>query len=390
MQIFVSQLNTRYHDLDALRAFAMLLGVFLHASLSFMPNMWPISDLYQHELVGLFLHTIHGFRMQMFFLICGFFSLMMWRKYGAAGLLKHRFKRVVVPLCLGVLLINPFVFILGYLGVKICGIPVWATEIDIQWFPESGLVEYYKWLTQVPLLHHLWFLHYLFVQIVMFVIVMLLLKKWNLSRFFESKKGFCSLLAFLFLISLWGQSTTWAFGGESRVGIFPWPPLLFYYFAFFSAGVILYWKRSFYAQMLKLWHWFVMLALVFLVTSVLQHDEQTMFTPTFSKSVVAVFYSWSATFAMIGIFHKMIRRPRNWVRYVSDASYWIYLLHLPVVMMFQLELNQWQISPWVKFLIINTATLILLLGTYEIGVRYTFLGALLNGRKYRTSAENEK
>ena len=35
----------RFHDLDALRAFAMLLGIVLHACLFLMPvDAWPVQD----------------------------------------------------------------------------------------------------------------------------------------------------------------------------------------------------------------------------------------------------------------------------------------------------------------------------------------------------------
>lgn len=58
-------------DLDALRAFAMLLGIVLHGLLSFINTpLWPAQDRYPNdEVYGLALHAIHGFRMQLFFLI---------------------------------------------------------------------------------------------------------------------------------------------------------------------------------------------------------------------------------------------------------------------------------------------------------------------------------
>ena len=34
----------RWHDLDALRGFAMLLGIGLHAALAFFPLFWPVQD----------------------------------------------------------------------------------------------------------------------------------------------------------------------------------------------------------------------------------------------------------------------------------------------------------------------------------------------------------
>ncbi len=69
----------RWHDLDALRGFAMLLGIALHASLSFFPGFWVAldstadSDNWFDELF----HAVHGFRMPLFFLLSGFFSMML-------------------------------------------------------------------------------------------------------------------------------------------------------------------------------------------------------------------------------------------------------------------------------------------------------------------------
>jgi len=97
----------RRHDLDALRAFAMLLGIALHASLSFVEFPWLIQDSRQHEGFGLFFFAVHGFRMPLFFLLSGFFTAMLWKKRGLAGLLVHRVKRVFLPLLLGLATIIP-------------------------------------------------------------------------------------------------------------------------------------------------------------------------------------------------------------------------------------------------------------------------------------------
>ena len=88
----------RYHDLDALRAFAMLLGILLHGLLSFIGlDFWPAQDVNQSEYYFLPFMFIHGFRMSLFFFVSGFFTMMMWQKRGTAWLLVHRFKRIVLP-----------------------------------------------------------------------------------------------------------------------------------------------------------------------------------------------------------------------------------------------------------------------------------------------------
>ena len=84
----------RYHDLDALRAVAMILGIALHGALSFVPFPWSVQDSEQHELFGTFFFMIHGFRMPVFFVMSGFFTAMLWRRRGLASFIFCR-RRVV-------------------------------------------------------------------------------------------------------------------------------------------------------------------------------------------------------------------------------------------------------------------------------------------------------
>ncbi len=97
----------RRHDLDALRGFAMLLGIALHASLSFFPSPWPVRDPQQNGLLGLFFLAIHGFRMPLFFIVSGYFTLMVCRKRGLAALLRQRTVRVLIPCLIGLVTIVP-------------------------------------------------------------------------------------------------------------------------------------------------------------------------------------------------------------------------------------------------------------------------------------------
>ena len=113
----------RYHDLDALRAGAMLLGILLHGVISFMgEKYWPIQDSQSPywdlpaemqeagTTIGMelpdqispykffFMQAIHGFRMPLFFVVSGFFVAMLWRQKGIKEMLKHRTKRILLPL----------------------------------------------------------------------------------------------------------------------------------------------------------------------------------------------------------------------------------------------------------------------------------------------------
>ena len=97
----------RYHDMDALRATAMLLGIGLHGALSFVAFPWTVQDSQQHEAFGTFFFAVHGFRMPVFFVMSGFFTAMLWRRRGLGSLLKQRFLRVFLPCMVGIWTVCP-------------------------------------------------------------------------------------------------------------------------------------------------------------------------------------------------------------------------------------------------------------------------------------------
>ena len=100
--------QTRYHDLDALRAFAMLLGIVLHAMLSFVGwPVWPVQDINQSEIYGIPILFIHGFRMPLFFFVSGFFTMLLWKRKGTKELMSNRCKRIVLPFLVYSILLIP-------------------------------------------------------------------------------------------------------------------------------------------------------------------------------------------------------------------------------------------------------------------------------------------
>ena len=113
-----SSASSRRHDLDALRAFAMLLGIVLHGMMSFIPGIgaiWAVEDSHAGPWYGVLLSFIHGWRMPLFFLVSGFFTAMLWRKRGLRELISHRFKRIFIPMLLALTTIIPLTWVVsGY------------------------------------------------------------------------------------------------------------------------------------------------------------------------------------------------------------------------------------------------------------------------------------
>jgi peptidoglycan/LPS O-acetylase OafA/YrhL len=93
----------RLHALDAVRAFALILGVFLHATMSFLPGqqLWVVADVERSQAMGGTFFLLHIFRMSLFFFVAGLFAHLSLQKRGTRGFVIDRLKRVGVPLVAG-------------------------------------------------------------------------------------------------------------------------------------------------------------------------------------------------------------------------------------------------------------------------------------------------
>ncbi|MEL6739489.1 MAG: acyltransferase family protein, partial [Planctomycetota bacterium] len=110
----------RLHALDALRAVAMLLGVWLHAAIPYVegvpPGFWAVTGKEPSALAGLSVLLIHSCRMQVFFLVSGFFTAMLVARRGAGGMLRNRALRIGLPFVLAMLTIQPICAVVWGVG----------------------------------------------------------------------------------------------------------------------------------------------------------------------------------------------------------------------------------------------------------------------------------
>jgi hypothetical protein len=95
--------------------------------------------------------------------------------------------------------------------------------------------------------------------------------------------------------------------------------------------------------------------------------------------------AWCWIFGLIGLAVRYLSRESRVRRYVADSSYFLYLVHLPVLAFFA---AWWNLLRWhwtIKYPLQITATLAVLFAAYHFLVRSTFIGAILNGRRYPRS-----
>ena len=92
----------RYHALDAVRGGVLMLGVFFHATLSFLPGdqMWLVMDASRSAELSVLFFTLHIFRMTVFFVLAGFFGRLLLERLGAGAFVMNRAKRIAMPLAM--------------------------------------------------------------------------------------------------------------------------------------------------------------------------------------------------------------------------------------------------------------------------------------------------
>ena len=90
----------RYHALDAVRGGVLVLGVFFHATLSFLPGdqMWLVMDASRSTELSVLFFTLHIFRMTVFFVLAGFFGRLLLERLGVGAFVMNRVKRIATPL----------------------------------------------------------------------------------------------------------------------------------------------------------------------------------------------------------------------------------------------------------------------------------------------------
>ena len=132
----------RLHALDAVRAFALLSGIALHATMSFMPGLAAVgfpADSSQSPALQIVFYVIHAFRMSLFFTLAGYFAHLMFHRKGTSGFIRDRAKRILVPLVVGWVVFGPLAMALVYVAL---GPPLKGAPPALSGFP----------------LAHLWFL----------------------------------------------------------------------------------------------------------------------------------------------------------------------------------------------------------------------------------------
>jgi peptidoglycan/LPS O-acetylase OafA/YrhL len=383
----VDPVARRFHALDSLRAVAMLLGIVLHAAVSFslVPIPWVVRDAGASPAFDVLMGWIHGFRMPLFFFIAGFFAHLVWQRAGTRAFLAQRGQRIGLPFVAGMLVIVPL------------GAAVWHWAESYAGPMPGRLAVNLETARAFPTMH-LWFL-----EMLLLLYAIALVVAWIGGRCAPAALGAHADAVFDRCLQAWWKPLLlvpptmlcyWngpLFGEVDAMGLrllFA-PRAVAYFGLFFAAGWWLHRRVHLLDALRRTLPLYFLLALAsFFIMGACYRLRIQPADPDYLRIkslalAAAALYAWSMTFAVTGLFLRIAARPRPWLRYLADSSYWLYLWHVPLIMWLQVLVAQSPVNAWLKFTFVLAMTMLLLLPSYHWLVRYTWVGRLLNGPRQR-------
>jgi glucan biosynthesis protein C len=381
--------HDRLHALDALRAFALFLGIYFHASLSFMPGLeeWVVTDTSTSPVIWLVSGFSHLFRMSLFFFIAGYFARLLYHRKGFGYFVRNRATRIGLPLLMF--------------------LPVMVPLLGLIW--QWGAQESHKAIVEPPPLSvrnfpltHLWFLYYLLWMYLValagrYLVVELLDRSERIRKLLD--RTLLTLLQrrvapFVFALPLaivalfvpeWNPATSIPTPDKSLV------PALIPMVGFGTAFVVGWLcQRSMstlttMAERTTSSGWITLIFFVLTAacgfTLARGWPEPWLSLLRFGAGLCVALTLWYWIQFLVGIALKHLSSPSSLRRYWADSSYWLYIAHLPLVTALQVVAFKihwhWSIE---LALILSISTALLLL-SYKLFVRSTWLGAILNGAR---------
>ena len=387
--------SQRFHDLDALRGVAMLLGIVLHSGVFVLPEAQPLWPIHDPSASGdptykWMIETIHGFRMPVFFLLSGFFSALLWQRRGLRAMARQRLRRIGIPLVIACFTVLPLsIWLLAVAAGRQApyDFPAWA--LPLLWVFSLG---------------HLWFLWYVLLIAGCFVVAA------RLGIQFRHRLAWWLAIPVSMAISLLMVEPI--YGSDNATALIPDAAVIAYYTCFFVFGAFFH-QRKFAVQR---WWTIALLpaaAAFYAGLSLLESYLTTFGGPvpgeaasdfegavpdafmfenplTLASALIEAGCAWLMCFGLMGLFRWIASRENFTVRYVSDASYWMYLVHLPLVIAGQFLVVDWPIHYHLKFLLVCGGVTAILLATYQSCVRHTLVGRMLNGPRTRRAATERR
>jgi peptidoglycan/LPS O-acetylase OafA/YrhL len=249
----------------------------------------------------------------------------------------------------------------------------WSDVLSAEWLrPRVGSWSLH--LVQTNVFDHLWFLWFLCWLVAAFAILAVT------GLLPTGRRRWWLMAASCVPQLVMGMSMTAGYGPDTSLGILPRPHVLIFYACFYFFGVATFAADGLDTRLGRHWKLLLPMAIALFLAGIATMNDRLL------ACVLQPSYAWAMSLGLIGLFARFSSRPSPLVSWLADASYWMYLVHVPLVMAAQLVVRSWALPANLKFLVVMALVTPVLLVSYRYGVRYTAIGSLLNGPRAVSSA----
>lgn len=374
----------REYFLDSIRAWLMLLGIPFHISLIYSSHTWHVNSADSSWWLTVFNDFIHAFRMQVFFVISGYFSYMLFLRYPLKRWWKVRVERVGIPMLTAIpLLTLPQFIMLQYVKGKAEN---WHT---------LSLYDKYNTLAW-ELISHLWFLLVLIIlTTVSLWLFSLLRNKWTAANKNRLTTLSMSKLTLIFLFTGVGYAAI-------RRTIFNvYPSILsdgmfnfvvmqtLFYVPFFLLGALTFISPELKALFTRpsrgctLGAAFAFAA--YLLNQRYGSGDAWMYETEYVITMVMGLWMVNVVFSLG---HRLLNFQSARVTYFVNASLFIYLVHHPLTLFFGAYITPHITSNLLGFLCGLVFVIGIALALYEIHLRIPLLKFLFSGKPAVKQSKN--
>jgi len=364
----------REYFLDSIRAYLMLLGVPFHVSLIYSTQRWSVNSQDATLWLTIFNDFIHAFRMQVFFVISGYFSYMLYLRYQPARWLKVRLERVGIPLLAAIPLITlPQFFLLKYLTHKLDG-----------WDRFSAYDKYnaLAW----DLISHLWFLLVLVILTALGMLTFRWLRNQQSTRNYQQTGWGSVTLALLGYALLWcllRRTLLLLTPGIMMDGLFTIAVMqTLTYLPFFMLGA-LSWKHPPLKALFVRFNPLICFGTVpvFIAYYLNQrygngdgwlYETDMLLSTLMGVCMLNVCYS---------VGHRLLNSHSPRIVYLVNASLFIYLVHHPLTILYGIYVTPHISNNTLGFFVGLITVFAAAFALYEIHLRIPLLRFLFSGKK---------
>lgn len=344
----------RRHDIDWIRVIAIGLLIIYHTAIGFQPWGRMIGFITtQESWASLWTPMImlNVWRIPLLFFVSGMGVYFALQNRNWKQLVGERARRIFIPFVFGIFCIVPL------------HLYIWRLYYDLE-------------MVYTPNPGHLWFLGNIFTYVLLFTPLFFFMKRNEGGKFVQTLKRIMSSPLALWMVTLAMVAEVLIIQPRPyELYVMTWHGFFLGLLAFFFGFCFMLGGDGFWKMIVK-WRWLILAIAVVLFVWRLLGFEVTTPSPYYLVPVESC--GW--IFSVLAFGHLYLNRDSKALRYLSEAAYPVYILHMIFLYLGSLLIFPLQISVYLQYALTVLFTLAGCFGTYEIIRRMKILRPLFGLR----------